>query len=399
MRVSVAETAVAESGADLVCVGLFEGDDLPEELAGAPGAGDAKGGYKKTALVHPESGRVLVVGLGERDDFQTERARVAAALGAQAARRLEAGSIAWALPEGGEADEVAAALVEGTVLADYRFDRFRSKSGDDDGSTATLESLELLGESGASLSEAAETARVGAEAANRARELQNLPSNVATPSFLAERAEEIAAAHDSVTVEVLGRDDFERLGMGGLLAVSAGTAEEPRLIVLRHAGGGGDGKAALGLVGKAVTFDSGGISIKPAARMQEMKQDMSGGAAVLEATAAIAELGLPLDLISLIPSTENMPSGTAVKPGDVITSHSGKTIEVINTDAEGRLILCDALSWARRYQPACVLDIAGTAYTDRDEPIRVKGPTGIGVRLFSEFVLARAGGKREQAAR
>jgi leucyl aminopeptidase len=296
------------------------------------------------------------VGLVKRADFAPERARVAAALAVRQARRVEAGQVAWGLPDEGDAAAVATALVEGTIMGSYRFDRFRSSGEDGDEEKGEIESLELL--TGADVAAAAETARVAADAANRARELQNLPSNFATPTFLADRAREIADAHESVSVEVLGREDFERLGMGGLTAVSQGTYEDPCLIVLRYSGAGDDSAPALGLVGKAVTFDTGGISIKPATRMQEMKMDMSGGAAVLEATAAIAELGLPLNMVSLIPSTENMPSGRSVKPGDIITQHNGKTVEVNNTDAEGRLILADALSYADELGAERIVDIA-----------------------------------------
>jgi leucyl aminopeptidase len=184
---------------------------------------------------------------------------------------------------------------------------------------------------------------VASEAANRARELQALPANIVTPSYLAARAREIADAHEAVSVNVLGRAEIEEHGMGGLAAVARGTAEEPQLITLRYEGGARGGET-VGFVGKAVTFDTGGISIKPAAKMEEMKMDMSGGAAVLEATAAIAELGLPVNVAVCVPSTENMPSGTATRPGDIITQLNGKTVEVNNTDAEGRLILADALT-------------------------------------------------------
>jgi leucyl aminopeptidase len=355
MKIQVTDKSAQEAGADLVCVGMFEDEELPAPFADASGAADARGGFKKTAVLHPGSPeRLLVAGLGKREDFTPERARVAAALAVRQAQRVEAGSVAWAVPDQGEPTAIATALVDGTVLGAYRFDRFRSKD-DDDGNGGEIESLELL--TGEEVSEAVRVAAVAAEAANRARELQNLPSNVATPTFLADRAREIADAHDSVTVEVLGREDFERLGMGGLAAVSRGTDEDPALIVLRYTGGDG-GEPALGLVGKAVTFDTGGISIKPAARMQEMKMDMSGGAAVLEATAAIAELGLPLEMVSLVPSTENMPSGHAVKPGDIITQHNGKTVEVNNTDAEGRLILADALSYCAELGAERIVDLA-----------------------------------------
>jgi leucyl aminopeptidase len=294
----------------------------------------------------------VVVGLGSRDDFEPERARVGAALATREAVSHEARTVAWAVPEAPERTAVAAALVEGTILAAYRFDRYRTP---EDEPSPRIDSLTLLGD--AELSAPAETARVAAEAANRARELQNLPSNVVTPSYLAERAEEIAAGDERVSAEVLDREEIERLGMGGLTAVARGTHEEPRMIVLRYAGGD-DGGEVLALVGKAVTFDSGGISIKPASRMNEMKMDMSGGAAVIESVAAIAELGLPINVLAAVPATENMPSGHATKPGDVISQLNGKTVEVINTDAEGRLILADALSWCAEQGAGRIIDLA-----------------------------------------
>src|ERR671911_524574 len=274
MEVHVADTPPTEVEADLLCLGLFEGDELPDPFASAPGAPDVKPGYKKLAVLRPERpARVAVVGLGARDEFDPERARIAA------------------------------------------------------------------------------------EAENRARELQDLPSNVATPSYLAERAQEIAADDDRIAVEVLGREEIERLEMGGLISVSRGSHEEPRFIVLRYRGGA-DGSGLLALVGKAVTFDSGGISIKPASRMNEMKMDMSGGAAVIEALAAIAELGLPLNVLAAVPAPEDMPSGHAAQPGAIITQHNGKTVEIINTDAEGRLILADALSWCAQQGADRIINLA-----------------------------------------
>jgi leucyl aminopeptidase len=344
LKLELTSAAIAELDADLVAVALAEGDSLPDELAGAAGAADAKATFKKLALLHPESpARALVVGLGEPDDVDAERLRVAAALVAKRAASFDAASIAWIVPAGGDPGETAAALVEGTVLTDYRFDRYRS-GDDDEPPPGRLERLVLVVDEAAR--EAAQVALVAAEAANRARDLQNLPSNELTPQALATRAEEVAAAHDRVEVDVLDREAIVAMGMGGLIAVSQGSETEPCLIGIRYAGGGSGPR--IGLVGKAVTFDSGGISIKPSSGMHEMKMDMSGGAAVLEAVAAIAELGLELDLVAAIPATENMPSGTAIKPGDVITQLNGKTVEVNNTDAEGRLILADALTFCVR---------------------------------------------------
>jgi len=354
LKVEVSQASPAETDADLLVVGLFEGGSLPEGLlVEAAGAKAARGEQKKLAVLHPPGRTALAVGLGKREEIDSERVRVAAALAARRAAELEATSVAWLLPEGGDRNAAAEAVVTGTVLGAYRFDRFKSAEGEDS-SPPRVGSLTLLGPK--EVAEAAEAARVCAEAQNRARDLQSTPSNVATPSYLGERAEEAASRHDALTAEVFGPGWLAEKGMGGILAVSRGSAEEPRLIVLRYAGGG-DGPT-LGLVGKGVTFDTGGISIKPSAGMHEMKMDMSGAAAVLEAVAAIAELGLPVTLVAVIPSTENMPSGTAVKPGDVITQYNGKTVEVNNTDAEGRLVLADALAYAVELGAERIVDMA-----------------------------------------
>jgi leucyl aminopeptidase len=352
MKAGVEQGELKDVGADLLAIGLVEGGELPASVGAADGASDSKAGFKKLSLLRPDGfSPTLVIGLGDRDELDAEKLRVAAALVAKEAKRLDAASLAWVLPESGDDAGSAAALVTGTILAAYRFDRFKSKSDDE---APRLESLTILGPAG--LADAVETARVVAEAQNRARDLQNTPANVATPSFLAARAKEIAAGFDSLSVEVLGRPELERKGMGGLLAVSQGGVEEPKMIVLRYSGGGSS--PTLGLIGKGVTFDTGGISLKPGAGMQEMKMDMSGAAAVLETVAAIAELGLPLDIVAVCPATENMPSGTAIKPGDVITQYNGKTVEVNNTDAEGRLILADALAYAAELGAEQLVDIA-----------------------------------------
>ncbi len=346
------QSELTAAGADLVVLGLYDGDSVAAEIASAPGADAAKGSFKSLAALFPPDGpRALVVGLGKRDDADAERLRVAAAVVAQEAKRLEASSLAWVLPDSADAEATAAALVTGTILGAYSFDRFRKTDADE---PAGPQSLTLLAAEG--VAAAAEAARIGAEAQNRARDLQSTPANFATPSFLAERAEQIAAGSEAISADILGREEIAALGMGGLIAVSQGGGEEPRLIVLRYSGGGSG--PTLGLVGKGVTFDTGGISLKPGAGMHEMKYDMSGAAAVLESVAAIAELGLAIDLIAVVPSTENMPSGSAVKPGDVITQYNGLTVEVNNTDAEGRLILADALAYAVELGAERVVDLA-----------------------------------------
>ncbi|MGH2741521.1 MAG: leucyl aminopeptidase [Thermoleophilaceae bacterium] len=348
--------APEETAADTRVVGLFEGESLGDErLQRLVELGEAKPGLKKVAVAHedaPGGGqrRVLIAGLGKRDELDPERARVAAAAAAGRAKELGAVSLSWAAPAGGG---VAGAIVEGTLLKLYSFDRFKSSQDDDDRNG--LESLELAGET---LDEAeVDRARIATEAANAARDLQNLPSNVATPTFLADRAAEIAEEHESLEVELLDREAIVARGMGAFASVAQGTYADPRMIVLRYRPAGASGPH-IGYVGKAVTFDTGGISIKPSAKMQEMKFDMSGGAAVIEATGAIARLGLPVTLTAVVPATENMPSGRAVKPGDIVTAMNGKTIEVNNTDAEGRLILADALCYAVEQGAERMVDIA-----------------------------------------
>ena len=348
MQVEVTSEPLAELDVDVVAVALAEDGELPAELADARGAGDAKGTRRKLALIHPERPpRALAVGVGKLGELDPEALRVAAAQATKRAVTVDATSLAWVVPDAGDAGENAAALVEGTVLAGYRFDRFRSRDPEDPAPKAIARLLLVAPDADrAGIEAAASAASVAAEAANRARTLQNLPSNELTPTALAERALEVAAGSEAISAEVLDREAIAAAGLGGLIAVSQGSATEPRLIVLRYEGGGSGPR--VGLVGKAVTFDSGGISIKPSAGMHEMKFDMSGGAAVIESVAAIAELGLELDLVAVVPSTENMPSGSAIKPGDIITQLNGKTVEVNNTDAEGRLILADALTYSVR---------------------------------------------------
>ncbi len=353
MRITVSDSTLGDSDADLVAVGIFEGEELPEELREAPGGAGVRSGFKKIASLFPaKTGRLIVAGLGGREEIDAERMRSVAAVVAREAESSGFSSLAWVVPDAAPLGELGAGIVSGTILGTYRFDRFLGNKGDSD--RADLESLTLLGPR--EIADRVEAERVAAEAQNRVRDLQNLPSNIATPSFLAARAAEIAAEHKSVEAEVLGLKEITAKKMGGLLAVSQGGPEKPKLITLRY-NGGGDGPT-LGLVGKAVTFDTGGISIKPSASMEDMKMDMSGGAAVIEAVGAIAGLGLEINLVAVVPSTENMPSGTAMKPGDVITQYNGKTVEINNTDAEGRLILADALTYCEEIGGEQIIDLA-----------------------------------------
>jgi leucyl aminopeptidase len=323
-------------------VPVFENEQLDGPLQALVDSGEAKAAPKKTAVFHDDGRRVILTGAGKRQDADGERLRVAAAAAAARAGELSAEAIAWEVPDTPGATE---AIVEGTLLATYRFDRFKSST---DNGGKRIGALELVGGD----ETAAEPARIVAEAQNAARDLQNLPANVATPTYLADRAREL----DGVEVEVLGRDQIVERGMGALASVAQGTYEEPQLIVMRYDGGGGG--PHLGYVGKAVTFDSGGISIKPASKMHEMKFDMSGGAAVIEAIGAIAKLGLAAKVTGVVAATENMPSGRSMRPGDIVTAMNGVTIEVNNTDAEGRLVLADALAYAVEQGAERLVDLA-----------------------------------------
>ena len=353
MKAYTTEVALSDLDAD-----LDEGDELSEPLGSTAGAADASADFKSQVIVypgHPE--RVVVIGLGKKEDFTAEKARVIGAVAQKALKQVKGEALAWMLPdapEGIEPGAIAAALVEGAGFSAFEFDRYKSGS-DGEEAPPSLKAVEINTDQ--DIAAMVKVGEVVANSGNRARYLQSLPANVATPEYLAGRAREIADAHEKVTGEVMDRAAIVKAGMGGLQAVSKGGEDvEPRLITLKYTGKGSGEK--LGLVGKSVTFDTGGISIKPSAGMHEMKMDMSGGAAVLEAVNAIAELDLALDIIAVLPSTENMPSGTALKPGDIITQLNGKTVEVTNTDAEGRLILADALVHCAREGADRLIDLA-----------------------------------------
>jgi leucyl aminopeptidase len=243
-------------------------------------------------------------------------------------------------------------MMEGT----YRFDRLKSKPPE------AKRVLKKIAVHAADKTQAAQAdssivrAMAIAEGVAFAKDLGNLPGNVCTPTYLAEQAQELGK-RSGMKVEVLEQKDMERLGMGCFLAVARGSRQPPKFIVLEY-NGGKRGAAPVALVGKGITFDTGGISIKPSAEMDEMKFDMCGAASVLGTMKAIAQMRLPLNVVGLIPATENMPGGNAIKPGDIVTTLSGQTVEILNTDAEGRLILCDALTYAERFKPVAVIDIA-----------------------------------------
>ncbi|HEY8580783.1 MAG TPA: M17 family peptidase N-terminal domain-containing protein, partial [Beijerinckiaceae bacterium] len=343
MRVSPTTDSPRATGADTIAVGVFDGEDIAHDLADAPlqgllDSGEARRSFKHLALTHADGRRWLVVGLGPREEFDAERARQAAATVVGRLGDLGARALCWEVPHHVDA-LVVGGLVEGTLLAAYRFDRYRRQP---DEPRPRLDELIVSAHHDVSAPVAA--ARVLAEAQNAARDLANTPANDLPPQALADRARALAERHATVSAEVEGRDGIVARGMGAFAAVAQGSDAEPALITLRYEPAEpAAGAPLLGLVGKAVTFDSGGLSIKPAASMPAMKFDMGGGAAVLEAVGAIAELGLPVRVLAVVGATENMINGRAMRPGDVVRTKQGLTVEINNTDAEGRLVLADCL--------------------------------------------------------
>ncbi|MCH7874436.1 MAG: leucyl aminopeptidase [Gemmatimonadetes bacterium] len=444
--------------------------------------GDFSGDRDEISLLYPPKGatRVLLVGLGNPMEVTRGAIRRAAAIATQKAASLGAPTVAFHLAHethGGVSPQaVGQVAVEGASQGAWRFRELKAVV-DDKPPVKTFEII-VAREERREVEHGRQIGNATAVGQRLARNLQMLPANVCTPSYLAQIARDLGRAY-GFKVTVWNRSQIDKAGMRALLAVAQGSSEEPRFIMLEYRGAAR--QAPICLIGKGVTFDSGGISLKPAQHMEEMKYDMSGAAAVLGTFEALGQLKPPVNVVGVIPATENLPSATAIKPGDVVRSHMGKTIEVVNTDAEGRLLLGDALSYVRRFKPDCVidaatltgaiviglghhaigmmgnddqllqevrragdragercwplplwdeyreqiksdvadvknsggrpagsitagwflrefvdgypwvhLDIAGTAWSDTDRPGLTKGPTGLCVRLFTEFVLARA---------
>lgn len=358
-----------------IVVGVFESRKLSavahqidEVSGGAIGAiirrGDLDGKPGQTLLLHNipnlPSERVLLVGCGKEKEFTDSRYRDATAKAVTALKDTGVTEITSYLTEldvkGRDIFWKVRQAVEITESALYRFDRLKTKPNNN---RRALRRIVLAVPKRSNLGPGEQALKEGqaiAEGVRLARDLGNLPGNLCTPTYLAEQAVEIGKLYGLKTT-VLEKEEMQQLGMGALLSVSRGSRQPPKLIVLEYQGGR-EGEAPVALVGKGLTFDAGGISIKPAASMDEMKFDMCGGASVLGAVKAAAELKLPINIVGIIPSSENLPDGDANKPGDIVTSMSGQTVEVLNTDAEGRLILCDALTYAERYNPEVVIDIA-----------------------------------------
>ncbi|MFO0981782.1 MAG: leucyl aminopeptidase [Planctomycetota bacterium] len=347
----------------LLVIFLAEGEKpptKPEPAAVASVAikhGDFTGKFRETALLYAPGDveRILLIGLGNPKKIDAETLRRAAALAEKRAQALKLEHYALSLPRvrGRSARDLGELLAEGTILASYRFAAQRRDKAED-GATAP-KSMTILAEAEhRALEDGVRRGVALAAATNLARDLCNSPANVATPSHLAERARELSG--NGIRCRVYDRAELEKMKMGGILGVARGSAEPPCLIKLEYAPKGA--KDTVCLVGKGLTFDSGGISIKPAKGMEEMKYDMSGGATVLGVFKALSILRPKTRVIGIIPSTENMPGGRAIKPGDVLTTYGGLSVEVINTDAEGRLILADALEFAKTLKPTVTIDLA-----------------------------------------
>jgi leucyl aminopeptidase len=353
-------SAVAADALLVVVVGDAVPASLDGPLAGAlqeaVNQGDLKLKAGASLYAHRVAGvKAARVVFAVAADAGAKAFKAAVGAGVAAVKGLGVKQLAVACVGAGElGDAQAEALVAAVNDATYLYRATKPSAGD----APKLERVSLLCEKAQApaLQKGLARGQAIANGVTLARECANRPGNVCTPSYLADRAQALAKEF-GLKLEVLERKDVEKLGMGAFVAVAKGSAEPLKFIVLRY-NGGGKSQAPLVLVGKGITFDSGGISIKPSAEMDEMKYDMGGAASVLGTFRAVAELKPKLNLVGLIPACENLPSGTAVKPGDVVTSLSGQTIEILNTDAEGRLILCDALTYAERFKPSAVVDIA-----------------------------------------
>lgn len=375
MEFGVRSGSLAQLRTGCIVAGVYAGRTLSraaKELDAASGGaighvigqGDLEGAPGTTLLLHdvPKLAceRVLLVGLGREDEFVEGRYRAALLVAMKALANTGAADATVCLHELPVRGRGSAWKIEQAVLAAsegfYRFDRLKSKPPEAKGALAKLDfHLANDAETGPARSTIARASAVAAGVV-LARDLGNMPGNLCTPTYLADQARHLGK-HHGLRVEILEEQDLAQLGMGAFLAVARGSVEPPKFIVMEYRAGVA-GAAPIVLVGKGVTFDAGGISIKPALEMDEMKFDMCGAASVFGALHAAALMKLPLDIVGIVPAAENMPAGNAIKPGDVVTTMSGQTVEILDTDSEGRLVLCDALTYAERFRPAVVVDIA-----------------------------------------
>ncbi len=393
MQISVAPGDVLQEAADLAVLVVFEGEPLPVTVAELLEADDFRARAKETLLLYPRGAvaprRLLLIGLGKPDAVSLDLVRQVAALAAQKAHKLQVAGFVMGL-HGGlpfPAAQAGQAFAEGLELGLYRYLDYKSNPSSAQTFDVERVSVLVLGEADAITAGVAQGQAI-ARGVAVARDLANAPGNAVVPATLGAKAEEMGAQL-GLQVTVLDKAGLEAQGFGGILAVGQGSANEPRFIVMEY-GQAAEGTPTICLVGKGITFDTGGISIKPAANMDNMKMDMGGAAAVFGAMHATAELQLPLHVVGIVCAAENMPSSTAYKPGDIIKTLSGKTVEVINTDAEGRIVLADGLFYAQRYNPAAVVDLA----TLTGAIMVALGPHAIGLMGTSQDLadrLMRAG--------
>lgn len=372
MDVKVVGGSCFEFEADAIVVPVLEGEDASEGtlksideqtgglLSEILGSAELRGKTGEMVFLHRPpgfaAGRLLLAGAGKRDDFDYDAARQMSGAAARFLRSKGVRRVALVRRGLLEIEQVCEALVEGALIGLFEPDVYRTEEREE----RRIESVLVCGDVESEREAAArgaERGRILAEATNFTRELVNEPGNTMTPTILAERASDMARRF-GLEVDVLEEARMRELGMGALLGVARGSDEPARLVVLRYTPAEGATERTIGLVGKGITFDSGGISIKPGEGMEKMKYDMGGAAAVFGAMQGIAQLGPPVSVIGVAPLAENMPSGRALKPGDVVTSMAGKTIEILNTDAEGRLILADAIAYARRLGATEIVDLA-----------------------------------------
>ncbi len=357
-------------------LGVFEKRRLPEcsdsvdkaskgQLRQILKSGDIDGKLGQTLMLYNPQGlpckRILLIGCGKEKDFTMTAYRKAVSMAVSALKDGGAAEASTCLPLLAPKDASTYSIYRDTVIAAeeaiYSFNQCKS---DSDNGKRPLKKLTLMLTDGRQNKKAKlglEHGQAIAASVTMTKDLGNLPGNICTPTYLADQAKGLKRKSRKLKVEILDEAQMKKLGMGSLLSVAKGSRQPAKLIVMEYRGGKPKSKPVV-LVGKGLTFDAGGISLKPSAGMEEMKYDMCGGASVLGVMSACVELKLPINLIGLIPTSENLPDGAANKPGDIVTSMSGKTIEILNTDAEGRLILCDALTYAERYNPAAVIDIA-----------------------------------------
>ena len=376
MRFETWSKSITTLDVDCLIVGVFEENELTEEaqridhaaggrLGKLIARGDFPGRAGETLLLADLPGlaarRVLLTGLGARASFGRKPWRKACSSAIAALARTGVKSAACALerPDAAALDDYyyGRGVAELTVSTLYRINDLKSGKKPKAAALSQVLAGPVTRAAAAAVARGLAHGEALARAANVQRDLGNLPGNICTPRYLAEQARGLARRHRSLRVRVLDERAMRREKMGCLLAVAQGSNEPPRLIVIEHRGGK-SGEPPVVLVGKGVTFDSGGISLKPGADMDEMKYDMSGAAAVLASLSFAAEVKLPLNVVGIVGAVENMPDGKAIKPGDIVTSSSGQTVEILNTDAEGRLVLCDALHYARRFKPAALIDMA-----------------------------------------